>query len=75
MRELKVITTCARCGGEIYDCEQYYAEDEQGRAICTDCVEDELNRLSIEEKIKLLGYDIHEVQRCKEYLSGCLSLD
>ena len=51
------ICRCSRCGQEIYDSDGWYGEDEAGRAICYDCVDEEYHKLSRAERIITMGFD------------------
>lgn len=54
--EVAEVAICKVCGGEIYS-REIYALDERYRAICCDCLDDEWNKLNVDEKATLLGYE------------------
>ncbi|MBQ1729516.1 MAG: hypothetical protein IIZ91_05625 [Oscillospiraceae bacterium] len=65
-REEKPVRICRRCGGEIWAWEEF-GEDGEGRAVCSDCAEDEWRELLPGEKLELLGYETRMITRREYY--------
>lgn len=62
----KVIATCHKCKGEIY-LHEVYGEDDDGRAICSDCIEKMWDELTPYEKFDAFGYyATHQIPTVKK---------
>ena len=57
-----IIAHCTRCGGEIYEGEEFYDSPDGTRRLCEDCIDDEWRDLSTSEKAALLGLEKAEVE-------------
>lgn len=49
------IAVCRKCKGDIY-LEEVYGEDDDGNAICSDCIKDMWRDLSVAEQFEVFGY-------------------
>ena len=54
-KEDVIVAVCHKCHGDIYLHEEY-GEDDDGKAICKDCIEDKWRDLTLLEKLDVFGY-------------------
>lgn len=64
------VCVCSRCNQPIYDNDMWYGEDEDGRAICYDCVDEEYHKLSRAERIITMGFDAVRTEKPTRILSS-----
>lgn len=54
--EDKVICFCSHCNGEIYEGETFGVNED--KAICSDCINDIFERLPLEMRFAIVGYEV-----------------
>lgn len=55
--EDEVICFCSKCGGEIYKGETF-GEEECGKFLCSDCIDDMLTEMPLEMRFSIMGYKV-----------------